>query len=942
MISTFQSAQRIPANERDTRQTQASLPLHDPSVSKRTRQTSTGSHHTITPHARHRQTSQDSQEIKIGRDATRDSMLDGMLMSLNNLNSDQEDTATQRAPSFDPYSSNAQFVPGLPHRAHTRSKSSGATRSRASTPGSISKPSSASSNTPTSFFIRPLPFSHYRRNTLSQTHIHEQDIGISMGSEEGPDGAVSKATSNTSPDRRPAPTNVGPQRGESPSHDYDLNPHDRSRRRSRSFNAPVARSVLDRARPVPSEYHIFHNSTGSTSLATLQKSMSFPAPSQNTDDQARHNMAVARQHATREGLITNTNDLRGRDNHLGDVNKPPVGTISGSSGQPSSSFMNMNDPQMSAVGSKQPNHSAKERPGFFKRMFTSSKASAATLEALQQPPQLPPVQIENRHDTSGSRDLIEPGVQSYERSDAHMAAPVLPAANEDDPKQPARILHSKRSFFRRRKKTMSDKENATSSQDHSPSRQPRSDHPSMSSLRKVMDPYLAKEQAAGDKYFDSLEAQPARRNEPEDAYAFLRSTSPGRTQPHEIGGASGDEAIHAAPSRSHGHRPSTSAHAPHDRSHSKVMDEAQSTDRVRDIPDEARQGDTAPRPVTSPTFPQPNSNSMQDVVNRPTQPIPSEESHLVSPSRTKTQPTPPPIDVSAANAKTDQWLLHAPPDEPKTVSSKPSRVFIQEDASNEDLVDAGTHVPEDGHRSSLRTRAAVSDTSLANEDYASARSMPVVQVEGQDESALVSPVTATDYPSRTPSVMSQKVNERARRIWEAQTDPLTRDHGALELGEPGEAGDRLRIAFMAFFDFSGLNILLALRDLCGRMTLKGETQQMDRIVSAFSERWCECNPNHGFKNEGKLIRSCSPSRFFTNLLCRCGTYDLLLSTSPQYRFACRRPCREDDTHTIRQEYLPHTSQGCGKCWLRHLAQQLAPSRLGRRTGTTLAKSIGYA
>src|SRR5204863_3919991 len=26
-----------------------------------------------------------------------------------------------------------------------------------------------------------------------------------------------------------------------------------------------------------------------------------------------------------------------------------------------------------------------------------------------------------------------------------------------------------------------------------------------------------------------------------------------------------------------------------------------------------------------------------------------------------------------------------------------------------------------------------------------------------------------------------------------------------------------------------------------------ESQQVDRILDAFAKRWCECNPNHGFK-----------------------------------------------------------------------------------------------
>jgi Sec7-like guanine-nucleotide exchange factor len=39
--------------------------------------------------------------------------------------------------------------------------------------------------------------------------------------------------------------------------------------------------------------------------------------------------------------------------------------------------------------------------------------------------------------------------------------------------------------------------------------------------------------------------------------------------------------------------------------------------------------------------------------------------------------------------------------------------------------------------------------------------------------------------------------------------------------------------------------------LCERLVLRGETQQVDRIMVAFSHRWCEDNPNHGFKTSGR-------------------------------------------------------------------------------------------
>lgn len=56
---------------------------------------------------------------------------------------------------------------------------------------------------------------------------------------------------------------------------------------------------------------------------------------------------------------------------------------------------------------------------------------------------------------------------------------------------------------------------------------------------------------------------------------------------------------------------------------------------------------------------------------------------------------------------------------------------------------------------------------------------------------------------------------------------------------PFNAG--VRKAFMGLFDFSGLSIIKALRLLCSKLFIRGETQVLDRIIEAFAERWHDCN-----------------------------------------------------------------------------------------------------
>nr|CAG8472336.1 2613_t:CDS:10 [Entrophospora candida] len=52
--------------------------------------------------------------------------------------------------------------------------------------------------------------------------------------------------------------------------------------------------------------------------------------------------------------------------------------------------------------------------------------------------------------------------------------------------------------------------------------------------------------------------------------------------------------------------------------------------------------------------------------------------------------------------------------------------------------------------------------------------------------------------------------------------------------------------YMDYFDFSNLRLDVAFRHLCGKLYIKGETQQVDRILERFSIRYWECNPKSAY------------------------------------------------------------------------------------------------
>ena len=110
-----------------------------------------------------------------------------------------------------------------------------------------------------------------------------------------------------------------------------------------------------------------------------------------------------------------------------------------------------------------------------------------------------------------------------------------------------------------------------------------------------------------------------------------------------------------------------------------------------------------------------------------------------------------------------------------------------------------------------------------------------------------------DDRTQQPSVdieLSSPTDEDRRQaslLFDGDETITSKSMAAAWLGEPGPERALVRKAYMELFSWQDLNILAALRDLCGRLYLKGESQQVDRILDAFSMRWCSCNPLHGFK-----------------------------------------------------------------------------------------------
>ncbi|ANB11875.1 Arf family guanine nucleotide exchange factor SEC7 [Sugiyamaella lignohabitans] len=86
----------------------------------------------------------------------------------------------------------------------------------------------------------------------------------------------------------------------------------------------------------------------------------------------------------------------------------------------------------------------------------------------------------------------------------------------------------------------------------------------------------------------------------------------------------------------------------------------------------------------------------------------------------------------------------------------------------------------------------------------------------------------------------------AKSLYQHTATFVNEDEYASWLGSDGETQQAVRVEYMSLFDFKSKSILSALRILCDKLYMKGESQQLNRVIEAFSQSWVSQNPKHGF------------------------------------------------------------------------------------------------
>ena len=431
-----------------------------------------------------------------------------------------------------------------------------------------------------------------------------------------------------------------------------------------------------------------------------------------------------------------------------------------------------------------------QKPGFFRRVFGSSKASIATTQ-----PSIP----------FSSRD--QSGDEVSAQSRLHKTPAIDDLTNPPELTHPP--LHKKpSSFFRRRKKSVSDSTHppllpfhVQSNASTTPVEPAR--HSPVSSLRKVMNPYLD-----GSGEGDNHRPSHAKRLQ---AQISSESTLP----PTSYDGAD----IRPSQPRALPSQEEIAAVAGLINADGRSIDESAGINTLTLPPVNKSQDSSHP------------SNTERAGGKFPVRVPPRQTGPMKSPEKKK------------QSRKDEDNSIFLPPvrsDEGQPAFNRPYDPPIRRPLSPTNTSHLPSQVPDE-QTNQIPSGENV-DVSPAS-DYHSATS-------------IIHPLKTDQiqFPDSTVHLDSMKPSEenyaQAKQLFDGNESLVSRETAAAWLGEPDPERACVRHAYMELFEWQDLTILAALRDLCGKLYLKGEAQQVDRILDAFANRWFTCNPNNGFKANG--------------------------------------------------------------------------------------------
>ncbi|KAK2855569.1 hypothetical protein FQN49_005066, partial [Arthroderma sp. PD_2] len=593
-----------------------------------------------------------------------------------------------------------------------------------------------------------------------------------------------------------------------------------------------------------------------------------PGSSSRTPALARKNSTKsARSMYTRKSRsdTLGTSTIRGRNDeynkYFGDVQNiiPPVPTLTQA---PAPS------PRIARTKQSHPNTfpvenistpPAKERQGFFRRVFGSSKQSSPSQSDMS-----PHSTRDNENSESPRYDSVSNNPKNYKNSQKDASA----TANNTGREHPPVVTKKPSSFFRRRKKSVIDSappplilpHSNLSSTETSQSASVRTEKLKINttteslhtdSLSKAMKPYLS-DMDSPDVYSKGIKPRDQQETDDSDTESPLgrEYLQPSQSKSNGTRKLQRPSHLHKPqpPTRTEGAEGATKSGA---RSRTKPTD-FDSSFLADSSGNEGPSGKNAEdqklrRPRTSPDAPAQKSHHStlkpkRDLVL--TDRANGGRSQQQTPSESNSGSFLEPAVSPAASKRSQQASAPASPNKFDTGSSRVKQPGLHIDTS-------GKSIFTENKDKSPRISTSTSNAS----NYHTAQSTPILPSSDENlvwgSTPTAQPQSSVDtiddgLASIDENMPTSEDRQQAQKLFENLDEEMVAGrYTAAWLGTPNRG--LVRKAYMDLFDWSDMNILTSLRSLCSKIALKGEAQQVDRVLDAFSARWCESNPNHGFK-----------------------------------------------------------------------------------------------
>ncbi|XP_068875587.1 PH and SEC7 domain-containing protein 1 isoform X4 [Aphelocoma coerulescens] len=122
---------------------------------------------------------------------------------------------------------------------------------------------------------------------------------------------------------------------------------------------------------------------------------------------------------------------------------------------------------------------------------------------------------------------------------------------------------------------------------------------------------------------------------------------------------------------------------------------------------------------------------------------------------------------------------------------------------------------------------------------------------------------STDTLSNGHKADLEAAKRLAKRLY--NLDGFKKADVARHLGKNNEFSRMVAGEYLKFFVFTGMSLDQALRSFLKELALMGETQERERVLAHFSQRYYECNPNSISSEDGAHTLTCALMLLNTDL-----------------------------------------------------------------------------